>query len=65
MLFTICLSVVALAVFGLAVLVRAAFAAPYAVEDERGFHLAAASEDQPAPALPVSMNAPDMAFFHR
>jgi hypothetical protein len=66
MLFSICLSVVVLTLVGFAVLIRAAFTAPHAVEDERGFQLVAVSEDQPTPTMPaVSVTAPDLAFFHR
>lgn len=60
-----CLCIVgSLAFIGLAMLVRAAFAAPYAVEDKNGFHVTSPVEETPSAVPGGLLNTSDLAFFH-
>ena len=60
LLFVVC----SLAVTGLAMLIRAAFAAPYAVEDKTGFHVTSPVEETSSAIPGGILNASDLAFFH-
>jgi hypothetical protein len=62
MLYIICFGVVILAAIGLLMLVRATFGAPYAVEDEHGFHLENGAD---AELTPITLATPDLTFFGR